>query len=403
MNITFPLILDGAMGTQLYKAGMPSGVCPEQWVLEHREAALHIQKAYVDAGSQVIYSPTFGGNAAALESNGVFNKVAEYNQQLVQISKEAAGGKALVAGDISSTGGMLYPMGDMSFEELYEIYLEQAAALEQAGVDLFVIETMTAVPEARAAVLAVKAVSNKPVFVSFSCDENGRTMMGTDVCAALQIMQGMGVDAFGLNCSAGPAEMLPQIKRLAEYATVPLIAKPNAGLPQTVDDKTVYSVKAEEFVTHVPALAEAGVNIFGACCGSDGTYISALKTALAGVPMKSPSPAHPELLPCATEKDIFPLDPAAAYTQVFACDDELEDNLCELDEGELFAVEIRSIEDVAVFSDVQYAINNPLCILCDDAALLEKALRAYQGRPLYEGSLSDAELLPLVEKYGLII
>ena len=126
-------------------------------------------------------------------------------------------------------------------------------------------------------------------------------------------------------------------------------------------------------------------------------------SALAGVPMKSPSPAHPELLPCATEKNIFPLDPTAAYTQVFACDDELEDNLCELDEGELFAVEIRSIEDVAVFSDVQYAIKNPLCILCDDAALLEKALRAYQGRPLYEGSLSDAELLPLIEKYGLII
>ena len=403
MNITFPLILDGAMGTQLYKAGMPGGVCPEQWVLAHPETALQIQKAYVDAGSQVIYSPTFGGNAAALEGNGVFNKVGEYNQNLVQISKQAANGKALVAGDISSTGGMLYPMGDMSFEELYEIYFEQAAALEKAGVDLFVIETMTAVPEARAAVLAVKAVSNKPIFVSFSCDENGRTMMGTDVCAALQIMQGMGVDAFGLNCSAGPKEMLSQIKRLYEYAAVPLIAKPNAGLPQTVDGKTVYSVKAEEFVSYVPALAEAGVNIFGACCGSDESFIAALKAALADVPMKSPAPAHPELLPCATEKDVFPLDPAVAYTQVFTCNDELEDNLCELDAGELFAVEIRSVEDVVVFSDVQYAIRNPLCIICNDAVLLEKALRAYQGRPLYEGTLPDAELLPLAEKYGLII
>ena len=403
MNITFPLILDGAMGTQLYKAGMPSGVCPEQWVLAHPGTALQIQKAYVDAGSQVIYSPTFGGNAAALESNGVFNKVGEYNQQLVGISKEAANSKALIAGDISSTGGMLYPMGDMSFEELYEIYLEQATALEQAGVDLFVVETMTNLPEARAAVLAVKAVSKKPVFVSFSCGENGRTMMGTDVCAALQVMQGMGVDAFGLNCSAGPKEMLPQIRRLYEYAAVPLIAKPNAGLPQTVDGKTVYSVKAEEFVSYVPALAEAGVNIFGACCGSDAAFIAAIKTALVGIPMKLPSPAHPELLPCATEKDIFPLDPTAAYTQVFTCDDELEDNFCELDEGELFAVEIHSIEDVAAFSDAQYAIKNPLCIICDDAVLLEKALRAYQGRPLYEGTLSDEELLPLVEKYGVII
>lgn len=403
MNITFPLILDGAMGTRLYKAGMPSGVCPEQWVLAHPETAGQIQKSYADAGSQVLYAPTFGGNAAALERHGVFNKVGEYNEKLVRISKEAADGRALVAGDISSTGGMLYPMGDMSFEEMYEIYLEQAAALEKAGVDLFVIETMTAVPEARAAVLAVKAVSSKPVFVSFSCDENGRTMMGTDVCAALQIMQGMGVDAFGLNCSAGPKEMLPQICRLREYAAIPLIAKPNAGLPQTVNGKTLYSVEAEEFASYVPALAEAGVNIFGACCGSDASFIAALKAALDGVPMKTPAPAHPELLPCATEKKTFLLDPAAAYTQVFACDDELEDNLCELDEGELFAVEIRSIEDVAAFSDVQYAIKNPLCILCDDAELLEKALRVYQGRPLYEGKLSDAELLPLTEKYGLII
>lgn len=403
MNITFPLILDGAMGTQLYKAGMPSGVCPEQWVLAHPETALQIQKSYADAGSQVLYSPTFGGNAAALEGNGVFNQVSEYNRQLVQISRQASDGRALVAGDISSTGGMLYPMGDMSFDDLYEIYCEQAAALEEAGVDLFVIETMTAVPEARAAVLAVRSVSDKPVFVSFSCDENGRTMMGTDVCAALQIMQGMGVDAFGLNCSAGPAEMLPQIRRLYEYAAVPLLAKPNAGLPQTADGKTVYSVRAEEFAACIPALAEAGASIFGACCGSDASFIAATRAALVGVPMKSPTPAHPELLPCATEKDVFLLDPAAAYTQVFACDDELEDNLCELDEGELFAVEIRTPEDVAAFSDVQYAIRNPLCIICDDAVLLEKALRAYQGRPLYEGTLPDAELLPLAEKYGLII
>ena len=403
MNITFPLILDGAMGTQLYKAGMPSGICPEQWVLSHPEAAVKIQKAYVEAGSQVIYSPTFGANAATLERNGIYNKVDEFNRELVQLSKQAADGRALVAGDISSTGGMLYPMGDMSFEEMYEIYLEQAAALEAAGVDLFVIETMTSVPEARAAVLAVKAVSNKPVFVTFSCDENGRTLMGTDVCAALEIMQGLNVDAFGLNCSVGPKEMLAQIRRLAELSELPLIAKANAGLPLKVDGKTAYSVSAEEFAACIPALAEAGVNIFGSCCGSDENFIAAIRSALAGVDMKSHSPANPELLPCATEKKVFLLDPSAAYELVFACDEELEDNICELDEGELFAVKIDSIEDVAAFSDAQYAICNPLCIICDDAELLEKALRAYQGRPLYEGALSDEELLPLVEKYGLII
>ncbi len=403
MNITFPLILDGAMGTQLQKAGLPAGCCPEKWVLEHSEVCETIQRAYVEAGSQVLYAPTFGANAAMLEGHGIFSEVRDYNERLVGISKSVAGEKALVAGDISSIGGMLYPLGDMSFGDMFDIYIEQAEALDKAGVDLFVIETMTSIPEARAAVLAAKAVSDKPVFVSFSCDENGRTMMGTDVCAALLIMQGMGVDAFGLNCSAGPAEILTQIKRLYEYAEIPLIAKPNAGLPVTVEGKTVYNVSPVEFAGFVPALADAGVSIFGACCGSDERYIAALKAALDSVSLKGVSPSHPELLPAATEKDVFLLSPAAECTSVFACDEELEDNICELDENELFGIEIGSIEDVAVFSDAQYTVKNPLCIFCDDAELLEKALRAYQGRALYDGALSEAELLPLCEKYGLII
>ena len=403
MNIQFPLILDGAMGTQLVKAGLPGGACPEQWVLEHPEAARGIQRAYVDAGSQVLYTPTFGANAAMLEKHGVFNKVTAYNRALAALTREAADGRALVAGDLSPTGGLLYPMGEMSFEDLYTYYCEQAAALEDAGVDLFVVETMQTLAEARAAVLAVRSISHKPVFVSFSCAENGRTMMGTDVCAALLVMQGMGVDAFGLNCSTGPQEMLAQLRRLREYAAVPLLAKPNAGLPQTKDGTTVYSVSPEEFASWVPALAEAGVNLFGACCGSDERYIAALREALRGVPMRTPAPAHPELLPCATEKDVFLLDPAATCAQVLVCDGDLEDALGEAEEGELLGVHIKTAADVAAFSDAQYAVRNPLCFLCDDAALLEKALRAYQGRALYEGTLPDDALLPLSARYGLII
>ena len=403
MNITFPLILDGAMGTQIQKKGFKSGECPEVWDLEHKNEVFEIQKAYVDAGSQILYTPTFGANAAVLEKNGQFNKAFEFNTKLAEISKEAAGGKALIAGDISSTGGLLYPLGDMSFDDLYDIYKEQAEALEAAGVDLFVIETMTNLPEARAALLAVKSVSEKPVFVSFSCDENGRTMTGTDVCAALLVIQGMGADAFGLNCSTGPKEMAAQIKRLSEYAEVPLIAKPNAGFPHDESGKTVYDVPADEFKEYVPLLADAGAKIFGSCCGSDENFIKAIKEALAGIELKETSPAHPELLPCATEKDVFLLDPAAAYENVLACGEDLEDDLYELEPGELFAVEITSPEELAAFSDAQYAIKNPLCIICSDAELLENTLRAYQGRALYEGSLSDEELLPLVSKYGLII
>ena len=403
MNIKFPMILDGAMGTQLQKRGLKPGMCPERWSCEHPDAVLEVQRAYVEAGSELIYSPTFGANASRLESHGEFNKVEELNKQLVGLSKTAAGDKALVAGDISSAGGMLYPLGDMSFEDFFNVYCEQAKALENAGVDLFAIETMTNIPEARAAVLAVKSVSSKPIFVTFSCDENGKTMMGTDLCAALQILQGMGIDAFGINCSVGPEEAVAQIQRLYKYACIPLIAKPNAGLPLTVDGETVYSVGPDAFAAFIPALAEAGANLFGACCGSNEETIRAIKKALQGIEMKQPNPEDIDSLPCATEKEMFMLDADVSCETVLPCDEELEDALCDLEEGELFGIEINSIEDVAVFVDCQYAIKNPLCLFCEDALLLEKALRAYQGRALYEGSLPDDALLPLVEKYGLII
>ena len=403
MNITFPLILDGAMGTQLQKKGMPAGVCPEKWVLENPDKAIAIQSAYVDAGSQIIYSPTFGANSCRLESHGIFNKVEEYNIELVKIAKASAKDKALVAGDISSTGEMLYPLGNMSFEDFYDVYHEQASALEKAGVDLFVVETMSNIVEARAAVLAIKDVSSKPIFASFSCNQFGKTMMGTDICAALMIMQGMGVDAFGLNCSVGPEEMLTQIKRLNKISSVPLIAKANAGLPMRQGVLTVYSVDAKSYAKYIPELANAGVKIFGSCCGSDENYIKEIKKALDSSSFNEIKPECLDLLPASSEKEMFLLDPSVSVSQVFACDDELEDNIAELEEGELFGIEIRSLADVSAFADIQYMIKNPLCIVCDDGDLLERTLRHYQGRALYDGNLPDSVLLPLAKKYGLII
>lgn len=197
MELRFPLILDGATGTQLQKRGYTGGKCAEQWVLENPEVIVRVQREYVEKGSRVIYTPTFGANRVKLESHGLLGKVREVNLRLAELSKQAAEGRAWVAGDIAPTGLFLYPLGETSFEELVDVYTEQAAALEEAGVDLFVIETMMTVAEARAALLAVKSVSRKPVFVSFTCDEHGRTLSGTDVTAALVILQGMGADAFG--------------------------------------------------------------------------------------------------------------------------------------------------------------------------------------------------------------
>ena len=405
MELRFPLILDGATGTQLQKRGYNSDRCAEQWTLENPDVIVDIQRSYVEAGSRVLYTPTFGANRTKLESRGLFGKVEEYNMQLAELSRKAADGKAFIAGDIAPTGKFLYPLGDASFEELVEVYTEQAAALEKAGVDLFVIETMMTMAEARAALLAVRSVSRKPVFVSFTCDGNGKTLTGTDVTAALVVMQGMGASAFGLNCSAGPDEMIVQLRRLREYAEIPLIAKPNAGIPEIVDGETVYLCTPEQFVAHAEEMAELGVAVYGGCCGSEAKHIAALKEKLSTIKPAAPAPQHSDLLPCATEKMPVYLDPEAAGGNVLSCGDDLEDELMdELEEDdEIVTIEICSEDELDSFADCQYMITKPLCILCDDAALLEKALRLYQGRALYEGSLSDNELFPLADKYGLII
>ena len=405
MELKFPLILDGATGTQIQKRGFDGSISPERWCLENPQVIIELQREYVEAGSNIVYTPTFGANRVKLENHGLFGKVEEYNMGLAAISREAAGDKAWVAGSLAPTGKFLHPLGDMSFEELVEVYTEQAAALEKAGVDLFVIETMMTLPEARAAVLAVKSVSRKPVFVSFTCDENGRSLTGTDVCAALLVMEGMGVDAFGLNCSAGPAEMLPQIKRLGRISHLPLIAKANAGMPQLIDGNTVYDCPPEEFARHIPALLEGGARIFGGCCGTHSGHIAAIADSLSGAKLEEREPEHSDMLPCATEKEAFFLDPAAEYSLCIECSGELEDELSDAleEDGDMIAIAFDSMEQLDDFADCQYMISKPLCIVCDDAEVLEGALRLYQGRALYEGSLSDDELLPLAEKYGLII
>ena len=405
MEIRFPFFLDGATGTELQKRGYQGDVSAEQWVLEHPGAIIEIQRAYVEAGSQVVYAPTFGANRQKLEEHGIFNRVEDYNTRLVALSKQAAEGKAWVAGDISPTGQFLAPLGSASFEELVDIYTEQAAALEKAGVDLYAVETMMTLSDARAVVLAIRSVSEKPIFVTFTCDENGRTLSGTDVAAALVVLQGMGVSAFGLNCSTGPDKMLVQLRRMRDYARVPLIAKPNAGMPVVVDGKTVYDCTPEEFTAYVDEMVQAGVGIFGGCCGTTEEYIAALVQALKGKDFVRPAPKHTDLLPAATEKVPVLLPVDATHGAVLQAKSDMEDDLAEAMEGRepVVAVRIASWEDVDCLADWQYAISKPLCLVCDEAELLEAALRVYQGRALYEGALPEAELLPLCNKYGLLI
>ena len=405
MELYFPLILDGANGTELQKRGYDGSKCTEAWVLEHPEVMRQLQEEYIEAGSDIVYAPTFGANRVKLEENGIFNMVGDFNRRLVEISKEAANGKALVAGDIATSGKFLAPLGEISFSELYDIYYEQAEAMEEAGVDLFVIETIMTVPDARAALLAVKDVSDKPVLVSFTCDENGRTLTGSDVRAALVILQSMGIDAFGLNCSTGPAEMLEQSKRLRDLAEVPVAIKPNAGLPKTVNGETVYDCPPDEFVKHTKEFAELGAGLFGGCCGTGPEHIAKIAPELKGFELRKPDPQYRDKIVCATEKDVFILEPGIEAGEIIGCGPDLEEQIRKANksDSQIITVRISSEPDIDEFEAAQYAIRKPLCIVCDDADLLSDALALYQGRALYAGSLSDEELAPLARRYGLII
>ena len=242
---------------------MPVGVCPEQWVLSHGEVLVELQQGYVQAGTHILFAPTFTANRIKLEEYGLADQLDDMNRGLVALSKKAAAGKAFVAGDMTMTGSQLYPLGELLFEELVDVYKEQARALYEAGVDLFVVETMMSLQECRAAVLAIREVCELPVMVSLTYQEDGRTLYGTDPVTAVVTLQSLGADAVGLNCSTGPEAMLALVARMAEYAAVPILAKPNAGMPKLVNGETVFDTTAEAFAAAGKELLEAGASIFG--------------------------------------------------------------------------------------------------------------------------------------------
>ena len=280
------LILDGAMGTELHKRGLPSGVCPEAWCLSHPEAVGEIHAAYREAGADIVYTSTFGANRLKMGQFALTN-VRETNRSLAEIAVKAAGG-GLVAGDIGPTGHFVQPFGDLPFEDSVALFREQAQGLLEGGVDLFVIETMMDIQEARAALIAVREISDLFCMVTMTYETHGRTLNGTDPVSALVTLQSLGANSVGCNCSAGPEGMLGLIAAMKSYATVPLAAKPNAGLPKLVGDATVFDLDAAGFAGFGGPLAAAGANLIGGCCGTTPAHIRALRDALTAVKPAAP-------------------------------------------------------------------------------------------------------------------
>lgn len=275
------VLLDGATGSNLRESGIPVGVSPELWVLEHPEALLALQRGYVEAGSQILCAATFSANRLGLANFGLAEKVGELNAALVALSKEAAGGKALVAGDLSTVGRPLEPVGDLPYSVAYDIYREQMEALAAAGVDLLAVETLMGIDEAAAALDAAGAACGLPVLCTFSVEADGTIPFGGTALEALLTAQELGAAAVGVNCSVGPDQLEAVVRTLAEAAAVPVIAKPNAGLP-VIDElgRAVYTMGPRDFARHMAVLARAGASLLGGCCGSAPDYIRALAEVL---------------------------------------------------------------------------------------------------------------------------
>ncbi len=423
------VLLDGATGSNLIKRGMPAGVCPEEWILSHPEVLLKLQKEYVEAGSNVIYAPTFTCNRVKLSEYGFAERQKEIIHKLVAISKEAAGGKALVAGDITMTGQQLKPMGNMGHEELIDIYKEQILHMAEAGVDLLVVETMLSLAECRCALIAAKEVCELPVLVTLTFEGDGRTLFGSDAQTVAVVLESLGADAIGVNCGAGPATMVPVMEEMAKVCNIPLIAKPNAGLPKMGEDgSTIYDMGVNAFVEEMKLLVQAGASVLGGCCGTSPEYIKGISTIWKAC--KQPKRQKAEGIRYLTSE---------RKTVAFGLDDPFiivgerinptgkKALQAELREGRLdmvlkFAEEqerggaaildinmgMSGIDEkkmmLNVLSEVPSVTSLPLSLDSSHIDVLEAALRVYPGRALVNSVSYEQEkfekLLPIVKKYG---
>ena len=275
------VLLDGATGSNLMAAGMPRGICTEAWIMEHKEVLQNLQKAYVEAGSQIVDAPTFGGNRYSLGLHGLQDKLAEMNHALVNISREAVGHKVYVAGDITTTGKMMEPAGDLTYEMAYETYCEQIKVLEDAGVDLIAAETMINIEETLAALDAAASVSSLPVMCTMTVEADGSIFSGGNAVEAAIALEGAGAVAVGINCSVGPDQLVSVVRNIKENVSIPVIAKPNAGMP-TIDDQgnAIYSMDAKSFAEHMNVLIENGASVVGGCCGTTPEFIREISRSL---------------------------------------------------------------------------------------------------------------------------
>jgi 5-methyltetrahydrofolate--homocysteine methyltransferase len=421
------IVLDGASGTELQKKGLPPGACPELWCLENQKIIKELHASYQHAQAQIVYSCTFGANRFKLAQYGINEKTYQINRDLVRLARQAVGGKALVAGDIGPTGLFVEPFGPLLFEEAVEAFKEQVRGLIDGGCDLIVIETMIDIQETRAALLAVKETKNIFTIASMTYEKDGHTLNGTDPVSALITLQSLGADAVGCNCSTGPEKMLEFIALMKPYAKVPLVAKPNAGVPRLENGKTVFDMDAPTFGNFGRKLAAAGANMIGGCCGTTPLHIQELANSMAGCEPKQPVKKSIGALSssrgyfvfdenkplCLVGERINPtgkkalqqelLEGKSSIIRQMAGEQEKQGaHLLDVNVGQPGIDEVTTIKStIGLLTTITKL---PLVVDSSKVETIEAALRIYPGRMLINSISGEkekiAKLLPLAAKYG---
>lgn len=425
LNFNEILIFDGAMGSMLQSEGMKAGELPESYNIKAPNIISKIHKAYLNAGADIITTNTFGASKYKLKDSGL--ELEEVIKKAVEIAKEAAGDK-YVALDIGPLGQLMEPYGTLSFEDAYEAFKEQVIIGSFAGADVILIETMSDIYEAKAAILAAKENSKLPVICTMTFQQDGRTLTGTDPITMVNILQSLGAEALGLNCSLGPKEMMPVVEQILEYSRIPVIVQPNAGLPKIEEGKTIYDVTPKAFGKYILHMAESGANIFGGCCGTTPEHIKAIKGLLEGY---IPKPRRVKKLTAASSATTTVvlgdgikiigerLNPTGKkrLKEALINDDMdyiLREALNQRDAGAHILdvnVGLPEIDEKAIMvkavKEIQSIVNLPLQIDSTRPDVVEAAARVCSGRPIINSVNGEEKvmetLFPIAKKYGCLI
>ena len=419
------LFFDGAMGTYLQEEGLKLGELPEAYNIEKPEIIAGIHKKFIDAGSDIITTNTFGANGLKLEESEY--SVEELIESAVKIARNAAGSEKYVALDIGPIGKLMEPTGILSFEKAYELFKQQVIAGEKAGCDLFLIETISDIYEAKAAILAIKENSELPVFCTVSFQEDGRTLMGTDPLTMVTVLEGLGIDALGVNCSLGPKELLPIVEEILKYASIPVMVQPNAGLPKMKDGKTVFDIDSDTFADYMEKMAQAGVRVLGGCCGTKDEFIRKTVERVSKLEAKELVKKDTTVISSSVQSVVFDevrvigerINPTGKKKFKEALKnhdiDYILGQAIEQNEGGADLLDVNvglpEIDETAVMVEVikelQTILPLPLQIDSSSPEVIEAGARIYNGKPLINsinGKLEVMEdILPIVKKYGACV